>query len=135
MLLVYFIASDLAKEQKLNFGDDIASELRLARKKRFSIQEEKRIAQEIELHSYLNKLVEKDKEEQVNKIQNEEGDNSSSRAKIKDIEIKCVSCINFILLKIEVNIFRIIILWNSINYLPKLMKEEGLVDSFEIDVF
>lgn len=81
----------MAKEQKLNFGDDIASQLRLARKKRFSVQEEKRIAQEIELHSYLNKLIEKDKEEQVNKIKNEEGDNSTSRTKIEEIEAKCVS--------------------------------------------
>lgn len=42
-------ANDLAKEQKLNFGDDIASQLRTARKKRWTVQEEKRIAQEIEL--------------------------------------------------------------------------------------
>lgn len=89
-----FSASDLAKEQKLNFGDDIASQLRLARKKRFSIQEEKRIAQEIELHSYLNKLIEKDKEEQISNIQNEEGDNSATRAKIQEIESKCVSIIS-----------------------------------------
>lgn len=83
-----FSASDLAKEQKLNFGDDIASELRLARKKRFSIQEEKRIAQEIELHSHLNKLLEDDKIEQINKIKNEEGD---IKNKIEAIESKCVS--------------------------------------------
>lgn len=86
-----FTATDLAKEQKLNFGDDIASQLRLARKKRFSVQEEKRIAQEIELHSYLNRLIENDKDEQVNHIKNEEGDNSSSRAKIEEVESKCVS--------------------------------------------
>lgn len=86
-------ASDLAKEQKLNFGDDIASQLRLARKKRFSLQEEKRIAQEIELHSYLNKLIEKDKEDQVNRIKNEDGDNSTSRAKIEEIDLKCVRII------------------------------------------
>jgi STIP1 homology and U-box containing protein 1 len=46
---------DLAKEQKLNFGDDVASQLRLARKKRWAVQEEKRICQEIELQSYLNR--------------------------------------------------------------------------------
>lgn len=81
----------MAKEQKLNFGDDIASQLRLARKKRFSLQEERRIAQEIELHSYLNRLIEKDKEEQINSIKKEEGDNSASRAKMEEIESKCVS--------------------------------------------
>lgn len=44
-----FAALDLAKEQKLNFGDDIASLLRAARKKRWNTAEERRIAQEIEL--------------------------------------------------------------------------------------
>lgn len=53
-------AHDLAREQKRNFGDDIASQLRLARKKRWNVQEEKRICQEIELHSYLKELIEKD---------------------------------------------------------------------------
>lgn len=63
-----FSASDLAKEQKMNFGDDIASQLRSARKKRFSIQEEKRIAQEIEMQTYLTRLIEDDKEKQINEI-------------------------------------------------------------------
>ena len=31
-------ANDLAREQKLNFGDDIAFQLRLARKKRWNVQ-------------------------------------------------------------------------------------------------
>lgn len=47
--MVVFSAHDLAKEQKLNFGDDIASQLRVARKKRWNMQEERRITQEIEL--------------------------------------------------------------------------------------
>lgn len=53
--VILSLAHDLAKEQRLNFGDDIASQLRLARKKKWQIQEEKRICQEIELQSYLNK--------------------------------------------------------------------------------
>jgi STIP1 family protein 1 len=61
-------ASDLAKEQKLNFGDDIAAQLRAARKKRFSIQEEKRIAQEIDLLTYLTKLIKIDKETQIENV-------------------------------------------------------------------
>jgi STIP1 family protein 1 len=48
-------ANDLAKEQKLNFGDDIASQLRAARKKRWNVQEEKRIAQEIELQVFKSR--------------------------------------------------------------------------------
>lgn len=81
----------MAKEQKLNFGDDIASQLRAARKKRFSVQEEKRIAQEIELHSYLDGLIEKDKQEQLHKIIQEEGDNEHSKEKLQDTEEKYVS--------------------------------------------
>lgn len=46
---VCYLAHDLAKEQKQNYGDDIASQIRLARKKRWNMQEEKRITQEIEL--------------------------------------------------------------------------------------
>ena len=49
MILNRSSAHDLAKEQRMNFGDDIASQIRLARKKRWNMQEEKRIAQEIEL--------------------------------------------------------------------------------------
>jgi STIP1 homology and U-box containing protein 1 len=52
-LLLHVSANDLAREQKLNFGDDIASQLRIARKKRWNVQEEKRIAQEIELQVFF----------------------------------------------------------------------------------
>lgn len=61
-------AHDLAKEQKRNFGDDIAVQLRLARKKRFQLQEEKRICQEIELQSYLNRLIREDMENRIAKV-------------------------------------------------------------------
>ncbi|KAF2879576.1 hypothetical protein ILUMI_26601 [Ignelater luminosus] len=82
-------ALDLAKEQKLNFGDDIASALRAARKKRFSVLEEKRIAQEIELQSYLNRLIREDKENQLAKLGEEEGDTEVAEDKAREIEEKC----------------------------------------------
>ncbi|CAG9861906.1 unnamed protein product [Phyllotreta striolata] len=97
-------ANDLAKEQKLNFGDDIAAQLRAARKKRFSIQEEKRISQEIELHSYLNKLIEKDKDEKVNLIKIEGGDNEKTRQRIQDVNEKCdnyLSELNQLFVKVD----------------------------------
>lgn len=62
-------ASDLAKDQKLNFGDDIANQLRIAKKKRWTVLEEKRISQEIELQSYLNRLILEDKERELNRLQ------------------------------------------------------------------
>ena len=56
------VAFDLARDQRLNFGDDISGALRKAKRKRFNAQEEKRIQQEIELQSYLNNLIIQDKE-------------------------------------------------------------------------
>jgi len=61
--LAYFYAAlDLAKEQNLNFGDDITAALRRAKRKRWNAIEEKRIQEEIELQSYLNRLILADKE-------------------------------------------------------------------------
>lgn len=77
-------AYDLAKEQKLNFGDDIASAVRLAKKKRFSIAEEKRISQEIELQSYLNNLIIEEKKRQVNAAGKDASEND-----IEKIELEC----------------------------------------------
>lgn len=76
----------------MNFGDDIACQLRAARKKKFSIQEEKRISQEIELQTYLNRLIREDKERQINSLRMEESDNNVRNEKILEIEEKCVSC-------------------------------------------
>lgn len=50
-------AYNLAKEQRLNFGDDIPSALRIAKKKRWNSIEERRIHQENELHAYLTRLI------------------------------------------------------------------------------
>lgn len=77
-------AYDLAKEQKRNFGDDIAIQLRLARKKRFQLQEEKRICQEIELQSYLNRLIREDMENRVAKIKLD--DDTQNEETIKDAQ-------------------------------------------------
>lgn len=57
-----YTAYNLAKEQRLNFGDDIPSALRIAKKKRWNSIEEKRINQENELHAYLTKLILAEKE-------------------------------------------------------------------------
>lgn len=55
-------ANDLAKDSKKNFGDDITSALRQAKRKRWNALEERRIQQEIELQSYLNRLIREDNE-------------------------------------------------------------------------
>lgn len=64
----------MAKDQKYNFGDEIACQLRLARKKRWNAIEEKRIREEIELQTYLNQLILADKEKQMETIKREGGD-------------------------------------------------------------
>jgi len=55
-------AQDLAKEQRMNFGDDITTFLRIVRKKRWMMYEDKRIQQEIELQRDLNSLLTADKD-------------------------------------------------------------------------
>ena len=65
LLCFFFLtptAHDLAKDQKLNFGDEVTGALRQAKKRRWNMIEEKRIQQEIALQSYLNKLVNEDRE-------------------------------------------------------------------------
>lgn len=48
-------AHDISKEQKQNFGDDITAQIRLARKKKWTDLEEKRILQESIFQSYLTR--------------------------------------------------------------------------------
>lgn len=98
-------ANDLAREQKLNFGDDIASQLRAARKKRWNVQEEKRIAQEIELQSYLNRLILEDAERQIEKLRQESGYNEQQfQEKKLEMEQQCennTSELNSIFAKVD----------------------------------
>ncbi|CAB1350076.1 unnamed protein product [Coregonus sp. 'balchen'] len=65
-------AYNLAKEQRLNFGDDIPSALRIAKKKRWNSIEEKRINQENELHAYLTKLILAEKERELDNSREEQ---------------------------------------------------------------
>ena len=78
-------ANDLAKEQKLNFGDDIAIQLRIARKKRWTIQEEKRIQQEIELQTYLNRLILEDRDRKIDDLRNT-GEDVDIQVELVEIE-------------------------------------------------
>lgn len=66
-------AYNLAKEQRLNFGDDIPSALRIAKKKRWNSIEEKRINQENELHAYLTKLILAEKERELEECRKKPG--------------------------------------------------------------
>ncbi|XP_054246969.1 E3 ubiquitin-protein ligase CHIP isoform X1 [Indicator indicator] len=85
-------AYNLAKEQRLNFGDDIPSALRIAKKKRWNSIEERRINQENELHSYLTRLIMAEKERELAECQKaqleESADESRSRVQLASIEAK-----------------------------------------------
>ncbi|XP_001365682.1 E3 ubiquitin-protein ligase CHIP [Monodelphis domestica] len=85
-------AYNLAKEQRLNFGDDIPSALRIAKKKRWNSIEERRIHQENELHAYLTKLIMAERERELEECQRsqeeESGDESRNRAQQASIEAK-----------------------------------------------
>jgi len=65
-------AHELAKEQKLNFGDDITNALRIAKKRRWNKIEEKRIKQEIELQSYINRLIKEDKDRKIKALKDKD---------------------------------------------------------------
>ncbi|XP_073504686.1 E3 ubiquitin-protein ligase CHIP isoform X2 [Phyllobates terribilis] len=85
-------AYNLAKEQRLNFGDDIPSALRIAKKKRWNSIEERRINQENELHAYLTKLIlvekERDLEETKRKHEEENVEETRSQAQLSGVATK-----------------------------------------------
>uniref|UniRef100_H2ZN15 E3 ubiquitin-protein ligase CHIP n=1 Tax=Ciona savignyi TaxID=51511 RepID=H2ZN15_CIOSA len=74
-------ANELAKQQKQNFGDDICALLRLAKRKKWEMLEKERVQQEIELQTYLNRLMLQDKERQ--------GELEEKRKEIDERDEKC----------------------------------------------
>ncbi|CAG9133415.1 unnamed protein product [Plutella xylostella] len=97
-------ASDLAREQKLNFGDDIAAQVRIARKRRWNLQEEKRIAQEIELQSYLNRLINEDMQRRIESLKlgsPSDEESSLSVAKIEEESNNYSSELNNLFAKVD----------------------------------
>lgn len=79
-------AIDLSKDQKLNFGDEIAYQLRVAKKKRFNVMEEKRINEEIELQTYLNSLMLDEKEKQLDELRKNLVENKIDETEAKETE-------------------------------------------------
>ncbi|XP_013771924.1 E3 ubiquitin-protein ligase CHIP-like [Limulus polyphemus] len=94
-------ASDLAKEQRLNFGDDIACQLRIAKKRRWNVLEERRIQQEIEFQSYLNNLILEDKERKVAALRQNGLNDSKEIARIEDKYDEYIDEVNGLFAKID----------------------------------
>lgn len=59
---------ETSRNQNTAFGDEITQQLRLARREKFRIEEEKRINQEIELQSYLNLLIDEDTKRKLEEV-------------------------------------------------------------------
>nr|CAG4649554.1 EOG090X0AJZ [Scapholeberis mucronata]SVE93783.1 EOG090X0AJZ [Scapholeberis mucronata] len=95
-------ARDLSIDQRMNFGDDITCQIRLAKKNHFMKQEEKRISQEIELQMYLNRLIREDRDRQIEMVSKGK-DYSAVENEISNIEVvangklRYLSCLEFLL--------------------------------------
>lgn len=94
-------ANDLAKEQKMNFGDDIAVQLRIARKKRWNIQEEKRIQQEIELQTHLNRLILEDRDRKTAELRKTGEDVDLQIEKVELETDRCVAEVSNLFAKVD----------------------------------
>jgi len=79
-------AFEIAKNQKMLFGDEISGLLRLARREKFRVEEEKRIQEEIELQTYLKRLIQEDKEKQLRQLKKDQ-DEPPTKNEIDDIEM------------------------------------------------
>ena len=75
-------ANDLAQQQKQNFGDEVASMLRIAKRGRWQKMEKERIKQEIELQTYLNNLITKDRDQELQQLDENKSDGKQSRKKL-----------------------------------------------------
>ncbi|XP_023212091.1 E3 ubiquitin-protein ligase CHIP-like, partial [Centruroides sculpturatus] len=94
-------ASDLAKEQRLNFGDDIASQLRMAKKRRWNVLEERRIQQEIELQTYLNQLILEDKERKLSRLKENGVTDCQELHLLEEKQMKYLTELNSLFAKID----------------------------------
>jgi len=98
-------AFELAKKDPSSYYDDtISSKLRMARKKKFNIQEEKRVQEEIDLQSYLNQLILEDKNRKATKLreENENYDEISGQiASIEEDSDRAVADLNAMFSKVD----------------------------------
>ena len=98
-------AFELAKKDPSSYSDDtISSKLRIARKKKFALQEEKRVQEEIDLQSYLNRLILEDKDRRISKLR-EENENydeiSSDIANVEEDSDRSVAELNSLFGKVD----------------------------------
>merc|ERR1711963_643432 len=98
-------AFELAKKDPSSYYDDtISSKLRVARKKKFALQEEKRVQEEIDLQTYLNKLILEDKDRRINQLR-EDHENydevAGDIAKVEEDSDRSVAELNSLFAKVD----------------------------------
>lgn len=98
-------AFELAKKDPGSYYDDtISSKLRLARRKKWNGQEEKRIQQEIELQTYINRLILEDRDRRMEKLKSEQEDYDQVSGEIASLEKeadKHIADVNNIFAKVD----------------------------------
>jgi len=96
-------AFELAKKDPGSYYDDtIASKLRLARRKKWNSQEEKRIQQEIDLQTYINRLILEDRDRRLADVKDvEEEATTSEITKIEADADKYIADVNSLFAKVD----------------------------------
>lgn len=74
-------AHELTKELKENYGDEITKTIRNVKRRRWQYLDDKRMKQEIELQTYLNRLMIEDKQKQIAKIRSNYNAKASESSK------------------------------------------------------
>jgi len=98
-------AFELAKKDPGSYYDDtIASKLRLARKKKWNVQEEKRIQQEIEMQTYINRLILEDRDRRMEALKGDSADYDEVSGELALLEKeadKSISDVNALFAKVD----------------------------------
>lgn len=87
------------------YDDTIASKIRLAKKKKWNAQEEKRIQQEIDLQTYINRLILEDRDRKLESLKAEDTTEEVEEAhRMSQIEVeadKYVAQVNSLFIKVD----------------------------------
>lgn len=84
-------AKELASSQKMNFGDEIHAQMRLARREKFRMEEEKRIKEECELQIYLRRLIDEDVSRQIAEVLSGESSAENERDEEKNQNLERIT--------------------------------------------
>uniref|UniRef100_A0A0K0CYQ1 E3 ubiquitin-protein ligase CHIP n=1 Tax=Angiostrongylus cantonensis TaxID=6313 RepID=A0A0K0CYQ1_ANGCA len=84
-------AKELASSQKMNFGDEIHAQMRLARREKFRMEEQKRVKDECELQVYLRRLIDEDVSRQIAEVLSAESSAENERDEEKNQSLETIT--------------------------------------------